>query len=363
MSRFATRVDQVRSLLRLDLRGSDAVFVTRNLATIRYLTGFSGSNATAVLSADAITLVTDGRYRDQARAEVMRVHNTDDVNDVDIVIERDAMAAVMRTATGVVLVDPGVSSGDVERLREAGFTVALSEEELRTLRQIKDPNELAALEAACAITAQAMIALAESIRIGQTEVQIARRIETLFADLGAQDRAFATIVASGPHSAIPHHRPTTTAIAPGDLLVIDCGAMVDGYHADMTRTFVVGAPAEPWQVEIHSVVLAAQQAGITAAEPGVAAASVDEAARAVIASAGFADAFTHGTGHGVGLEIHEPPMVMATSADTINAGSPITVEPGIYLPGRGGVRIEDTIVVGDTTRVLTDAPRDLIVVG
>lgn len=360
MSRFAARVEQVRARIRLESRGSQTVFVTRNLATIRYLTAFTGSNATLVVAPQSVTLITDGRYREQARAEIACVHNA---NHVDIVIERDPMAAVMRTAPGVVMVDPSVPTADTERLRGAGFTVDVAGDAFRLLRQIKDRDELTALEKACSITADAMIALAESIRIGQTEVQIARRVETLFADLGAQDRAFATIVASGPHSAIPHHRPATTAITRGDLLVIDCGAMVDGYHADMTRTFVVGAPPEPWQEEIHSVVLAAQQAGITAAEPGVAAASIDSAARAVITSAGYADAFIHGTGHGVGLEIHEPPMVMATSADNIVAGSPITVEPGIYLPGRGGVRIEDTIVVGDTTRVLTDAPRDLIVVG
>lgn len=348
MSAYVARREHARSLV------GDRAFLTRDLPTIRYLSGFSGSNATLLMSGGSSTLITDGRYQDQARSET---------ENVAIVIERDAMAAVLALRPTPIAVDPSMPVGDVDRLRHEGIDIALVGPVLRDLRTVKDSRELAVLAEACAITASALETLATEISIGDSEIRVARRLESLFADIGADDRAFRTIVAAGPHAAVPHHQPTLRALQQGDLLIIDCGALVDGYHADMTRTFVVGAEPLPWQQEIHDVVRQAQQAGIRAAVPGAAAREVDNAARLVIASAGFGDAFTHGTGHGVGLQIHEPPMLTAGSVDSISAGSPITIEPGIYLPGRGGVRIEDTIVVGDSTRVLTEAPRDLIVVG
>ena len=348
MSAYATRRDRTRAVV------DGRAFLTRDLPTIRYLTGFSGSNATLLIHARGSTLITDGRYRDQAQTET---------DDVAIVIDRDAMAAVLALHPGPISVDPGVSVADADRLRHEGIDIGLVGPSLRDLRTVKDPQELAVLAEACSITARALEALATDISIGDSEIQVARRLESLFADFGADDRAFRTIVAAGPNSAIPHHQPTTRPLHAGDLLVIDCGALVGGYHADMTRTFLVGVEPVPWQQEIHGVVRQAQQAGIQAAVPGVTARDVDNSVRSVIASAGFGDSFTHGTGHGVGLQIHEPPMLTQGSVDSISAGSPITIEPGIYLPGRGGVRIEDTIVVGDQTRVLTEAPRDLIVVG
>lgn len=344
----AARRDRARSLV------GDRAFLTRDLPTIRYLTGFSGSSATLLLSDAGATLITDGRYQDQVRSET---------EDVAIVIERDAMAAILKVRPEAVSVDPALSIGDVERLRRGSVDIQVIGPMLRELRAIKDPHEIDVLARACAITARALEALSTQISIGDSEVNIARRLEGLFAEFGADDRAFPTIVAAGPHSAIPHHQPTARPLQATDLLVIDCGAMVDGYHADMTRTFVVGAEPLPWQQEIHDVVRQAQQAGLGAAVPGASGRVVDDAARSVIASAGFGDAFTHGTGHGVGLQIHEPPMLTASSVDSISAGSSITIEPGIYLPGHGGVRIEDTIVVGDQTHVLTEAPRDLIVIG
>jgi Xaa-Pro aminopeptidase len=348
VSAYVARREHARSLL------GDRAFLTRDLPTIRYLTGFSGSNATLLISGESSTLITDSRYQDQARSET---------EDVAIVIERDAMAAVLALRPTTITVDPAIPVADVDRLRQGNFAISMAGPGLRELRAVKEPQELQVLALACQITARALEALAAEISVGDSEVQVARRLESLFADSGAEDRAFRTIVAAGPHSAVPHHQPTSRALQQGDLLVIDCGALVDGYHADMTRTFVVGAEPLPWQQEIHDAVRQAQRAGIRAAVPGATARDVDNAARSVIASAGFGDAFTHGTGHGVGLQIHEPPMLTAGSVDSISAGSPITIEPGIYLPGRGGVRIEDTIVVGDPTRVLTEAPRDLIVVG
>lgn len=348
MSTFSRRRQRARALV------GDRSFLTRDLPTIRYLTGFSGSNATLMVSDDGATLITDGRYQDQARAET---------EDVVIVVERDAMAALLALRPGPISVDPALSVCEVDRLRQGNVDIELAGPGLRELRAVKDTLEIEVLTRACEITARALEALAATISTGDSEVHVARRLENLFADFGADDRAFPSIVAAGPNSAIPHHRPTSRPLVDGDLLVIDCGAMVDGYHADMTRTFVVGTKPLTWQQQIHDVVRQAQLAGIAAAAPGVSARDVDKAVRSIIAAAGLGDAFTHGTGHGVGLQIHEPPMVTQGSVDSISAGSPITIEPGIYLPGRGGVRIEDTIVVGDPARVLTEAPRDLIVVG
>ena len=175
--------------------------------------------------------------------------------------------------------------------------------------------------------------------------------------------AFETIAwATGANSAIPHHRPTDREIAVGDLLKIDFGALYDGYHADCTRTFIVGREPQPWQREIFDVVRAAQRAGRHALVPGADLQGIDDAARDVVRAAGYGDQFTHGLGHGIGLEIHEAPMVGYTVEGTIDARTPVTVEPGVYLPGRGGVRIEDTLVVYEGgPELLTTTPKDLVV--
>jgi Xaa-Pro aminopeptidase len=229
-------------------------------------------------------------------------------------------------------------------------------------RAIKDEFELDLLRQACSATCKALENVLPTIRKGATELQVARLLDDAMRDLGTDGPGFGTIVAAGPNSAIPHHEPTGRRIEPGDFVKMDFGARVGGYHADMTRTIVVGQP-EPWQQEIYQVVADAQRTGRDALAPGVAAADVDSAAREVIAAAGFGDQFGHGLGHGVGLEIHEVPFLGATSTDRIEATVPVTVEPGIYLPGRGGVRIEDTVVVHhDRVEILTTFPRDLLVV-
>ncbi len=348
------RYNQRRDRLLLELVSAERVpFLTREVSTIRYLTGLVSSHALIVLAADHITLITDGRYQEQAYA-----------TGLDVIISKDLIAAVLPLLSQQrVFVDGGMSAVGVERLRRAAIVVSFEEQALADCRQVKDADELASLAKACAITAQALFDVITEIKVGDTEIHIARRLEQIFGECGAHDRAFPTIVAAGPHSAYPHHRPTHTPVASGDLLVIDCGAMVDGYHADMTRTFVVDAEPAAWQRSMHEVVLAAQEAGRLAAYPGVRASEIDAQTRKVVEAAGLGGEFTHGTGHGVGLEIHEAPLVLPTSGYTISAGTPITIEPGVYRPGQGGVRIEDTIVVDNPTRVLTEAPRQLITIG
>lgn len=335
-----------------------------DLVNVRYLSGFTGSNAALlVLAADATpVLATDGRYRTQAAQQAP---------DAEVVIERACGVHLAgRAARGgavrlgfeshVVTVDAFTAltkaAGDsVEWVRAAGTVEAL--------REVKDAGEIAMLRLACEAADAALTELVErgGLRPGRTEREVRNELEALMLDHGADGPSFETIVAAGPNSAIPHHRPTDAVLAAGDFVKIDFGALVAGYHSDMTRTFVLG-PAAQWQREIYDLVATAQQAGRDALAPGVSLSAVDAASRQVIADAGYAENFGHGLGHGVGLQIHEAPGINATAAGTLLAGSTVTVEPGVYLPDRGGVRIEDTLVVGEATPdLLTRFPKELAI--
>ena len=355
------------------------MLVTR-LVNVRYLSGFTGSNAALLIRADDDTpvLATDGRYRTQAAAQVP---------DVEIVIERACGPFLTGRAAAdgarrlgfeshVVTVDGFDAltkvACDTELVRAAGTVEAL--------REVKDAGEVALLRLACEAADAALADLVQGggLRPGRTEREVGRELESLMLDHGADGVSFETIVATGANSAIPHHRPTDAVLAAGDFVKIDFGALVCGYHSDMTRTFLLAPAAqwqldlyEPvaaaqWQLDLYELVAASQRAGREAVKPGVALRDVDAASRRVIADAGYADKFTHGLGHGVGLEIHEAPGISASAAGTLLAGSTVTVEPGVYLPGRGGVRIEDTLVVGradsPTPELLTRFPKELVVI-
>lgn len=334
---------------------SDGVYVSGDLPTVRYLTGFSGSNATVIVDGPRCVLITDGRYREQAALECP---------GVEVVIQRDVVVALEEVLTERSLhLDERASVRFTAGLEAAGFTVHPMRDPVMALREIKDDDELRQLEAAGSITATALAQEIAGVRAGDREVDIARSLEARFGELGAEDRAFPTIVAGGPNSAVPHHRASSRPLEPGDLLVIDCGAMVGGYHADMTRTFVVGAEPADWQREVHEIVLGAQEKARSLVMPGVCANEIDHAARSFIEQHGYAESFTHGTGHGVGLQIHESPLLSASNGECLGEGFVVTVEPGVYLPGRGGVRIEDTVVVADPPQVLTPMNRALTRVG
>ncbi|QLL09488.1 M24 family metallopeptidase [Mycobacterium vicinigordonae] len=342
--------------------GLDAILVT-DLINVRYLSGFSGSNGALLVYADEreAVLATDGRYRTQAAQQAP---------DLEVAIER----AVGRYLAG------RAGQGGVPKLGFESHVVtvdgfdALAEEldghhtelvrasgTVEVLREVKDAGELALLRLACEAADAALADLVErgGLRPGRTEREVSRELESLMLDHGADGISFETIVAAGANSAIPHHRPTDAVLASGDFVKIDFGALVAGYHSDMTRTFILDKAAE-WQLEIYQLVAAAQRAGREALHPGAELREVDGAARQVIAEAGYGDNFGHGLGHGVGLQIHEAPGIGATSAGTLLAGSVVTVEPGVYLPGRGGVRIEDTLAVPSATSnaVLHDAHDD-----
>lgn len=346
----AERRDRLRAQL-------DRPMLVTDLPGIRYLAGFSGSNAALLIDPDGRDVIgTDGRYRDQVAQECP---------DLPVHLDRDT-AATLVAGCGVrdLLVEERISLGLVARLQGSGVAVSAADGLIEALRLVKDEQERALLERANAITSEAIAQVFTQVRPGVTEIDIARRLEQVFGELGAPDRAFPTIVALGEHSAIPHHQPGTRAARPGDLLLIDAGALVDGYHADMTRVAVVAVEPEDWQVELHALVAHAAEAGRASLRPGADRRSVDAAARDVIVEAGLGEAFTHGLGHGTGLEIHEAPFLGAAAVGTIPEFASVTVEPGVYLPGRGGIRIEDSLLVeAGGARAMTPASRDLIVTG
>jgi Xaa-Pro aminopeptidase len=233
---------------------------------------------------------------------------------------------------------------------------------VQQLRAVKDETEVAALRAACAAADAALADLltAGGLRPGRTEREVALDLEARMRDHGATGPSFETIVAAGANSAVPHHRPTGTVLAGGDFVKMDFGALVDGYHSDMTRTVVLGRAAA-WQRELYGLVAAAQAAGRAALAPGTAVADVDAAARQVVVDAGRGEQFVHGLGHGVGLQIHEAPALARTGTGRLAAGMTVTVEPGVYLEGRGGVRIEDTLVVREGgPELLTCTTKELV---
>lgn len=340
--------------------GANAVLLVTDHANLAYLTGFTGSNGLLLLGQSVAELVTDFRYLEQARRQAA---------GLALVEQRDVIAGALErlpAAAPVVIEADHVSASVWLRLQDAAGPQRLfaSHDLVERRRRVKDTAELAAIRAACTIAESALSAVLPDVAVGTTERGLAARLEFSMRLGGAHGIAFPTIVAGGENSAIPHHTPSDRPLARGDLLKIDFGAVVDGYHSDITRTFVVGAEPTQWQSEIHGVVREAQATAAAAARSGAELSSVDAAARSSIAAAGYGERFGHGLGHGVGLQIHEWPIMTPRSAGTLGAGMAVTIEPGIYLPGRGGVRIEDTVVVGDMgPELLTHLPRDLIRVG
>ena len=336
---------------------SDALLVS-DLNNIRWLTGFTGSNGWLLLTPDDTVLVTDGRYGDQATAQLAQA-------GVDgRVIVGLSSAAIFDTL-----------AAEVAPLPSVGFEAAhLTYEQFQrfeglfdaplvpvgglveTERRRKDPGEIARMAEACRI---ADAALSEIQLLGRTEAQVRDQLEIRMRQLGADGPSYETIVATGPiNAARPHHRPTNTIIEAGHTVIIDVGALYDGYHSDMTRTFFVGDPT-PQQSELYEVVLAAQCAGVAAVEAGISSAELDAVCRDVITDAGYGEWFSHGTGHGVGLLIHEDPFINRTGDLKLQVGDVVTVEPGVYREGFGGIRVEDLVVVTDNgCRILTASPKD-----
>jgi Xaa-Pro aminopeptidase len=341
--------------------GVDAALITSK-PNVRYLSGLASSNAAILLPASGPgVLATDSRYAEAAE----RV-----CPDLGIVTERQVEPALAALAAQLGYATLGFEAQEMTverydaltelphgpaRITPLGYLV-------EGLRMIKDDTEIELLARACAITAEAFAAVLPEVGPDRTERDLAVLLERAMIDRGADGVAFDTIVASGPNGAIPHHSPGERAFRRGDLITIDCGARLGGYHADMTRTVALGEPAA-WQREVYELVAAAQLAGIRAAVPGADIEAVDASARDLIAEAGHADHFGHGLGHGVGLEVHEAPLMGPGRTGKLVDRVPVTVEPGIYLPGRGGVRIEDTLVVRSAVGLATPVQAGTVHVG
>ncbi|MFZ4517714.1 MAG: M24 family metallopeptidase [Microthrixaceae bacterium] len=357
----AGRLDRLRSAL--DAAECDALVVSE-LTNVRYLTGFTGSAALLLVTADGAVFVTDGRYRDQSADQLAAAGVDADVQVVGA--EPDATVAAAATAAGVRRLGLEADSVTWTQQRRWSGTLFGNGELVPTsgvvegLRLVKDAGEAARIRSACAVADAAFADVRPLLAERPTEEAFALALDGRMRELGAADVSFETIVAAGPNGARPHHRPGGRVVEDGDLVVVDFGALVDGYHSDMTRTVAVGDVGAE-RARMLEVVLAAQEAGVEAVAAGVEAVEVDRACRSVIDGAGWGDAFLHSTGHGVGLDIHEEPRVSARSTATLVAGHVVTVEPGVYLTGLGGVRIEDTVLVteGGCDR-LTLAPKDPI---
>jgi Xaa-Pro aminopeptidase len=341
---------------RFDELGVDAFFVSR-LENVRYVTGFTGSNGQVLVGRAGAVFFTDGRYTEQSRREVP---------DVERLTCPDGYRAdLARRCDGIARLgfeSHAVSVADHERLDDAlrGVELVPTEGGVERLRETKDGEELELLRAAQRTTDAAFDRLMDVLAVGLTERSVAVELERLLREEGADEMAFDPIVAFGENAAEPHHAPGHRMLEEGDVIKLDMGATAGGYHADMTRTVSFGSPPAELR-KIHDVVRQAQEAGIDAVRAGVTGVAVDAAARSVIEDAGYGERFVHGLGHGVGLEIHEGPWLGRDKTNELPAGAVVTVEPGVYVPGLGGVRIEDMVEVTDQgARVLGTSTRELI---
>jgi Xaa-Pro aminopeptidase len=337
--------------------GADGFLLTR-LPNVRYTTGFTGSNGQVLISPDGAAFFTDGRYTEQARHEVPDLER---ITYLDGFLESVVRAARRLGVGRLGFESDGLTFRTYEQLRAAakGIELVPVSGEVERQRWVKDPDELAALERAQGATDEAFDAVLARLRDGVSERELAFELEAEMRRAGAERPGFDTIVAFGEHAAEPHHEPTGRTLSRGDVVKMDFGGLVDGYHADMTRTVAFGEPPDRLR-DVHDLVRSAQQAGIDAVRVGATGAEVDAAARSVIEAAGLGEHFTHGLGHGVGLEIHEGPRLGRGSDDALPAGAVVTVEPGVYLPGVGGVRIEDMVEVTEQGgRALPRAGKDL----
>ena len=349
--------DRLATVRRLAAERGGSLLIS-HLPHVRWATGFSGSNALVLVTPERAVLFTDGRYTAQAEAET---------DGVEVVIASDLVEAL--AGHGAVPDALAVQPESLTLARYEALAAALDGTELTTAPGVlaeavasKDEHEIEAVRRAQAITVGVFDELLPLVGPGVSELDLAAEIVYLHLRAGASAMSFEPIVASGPRGALPHARPSTRTFRPGDLVVIDMGGVVDGYAADMTRTVAIGPPGDD-ERRAYDAVGAALDAALDRVRAGVAGAELDQAARDVLGEAGLADYFTHSLGHGVGLDVHEWPRLSVSADHVVPAGACITIEPGVYLPGRFGIRTEDLVVVREEgAESLTDAPRELIVV-
>ena len=338
-------------------RELDQLFVS-DLVNVRYLTGFTGTNGACLVGRDERIFFTDFRYSERAEREVGEEWDRPEA-------ERELLPQIVARMSGKVgFEDAKLSVRQLARLEAAaGDDVDLvpAGDLVEQLRAVKEPEEIERIAAAAELTDGVYRWALERGLAGRTERDVARACEARLRELGAEP-SFPPIVAAAENGALPHAEPEDREIGAGELVVFDMGALLEGYCSDCTRTFATGEPGDEAQ-EVYDLVLAAQLAALAAIRPGASGKEVDAVPREMIAEAGHGDHFGHGTGHGVGLEVHEGPRLSTTSEDELREGNVVTVEPGVYLPGRFGVRVEDLVVLSaDGYRNLSGLPKELQIV-
>jgi Xaa-Pro aminopeptidase len=338
----------------------DRPLLVTALSNIRYLTGFGGSSAYLLVAPDGrAVFVTDGRYGELAGPLVAALPG------VELVVHTsglwNALGPVLEGIEVITLEAHGVTWDFVRTLqKETGVEPEPESGAVEELRRTKDAGEVAALRAAAAAGDAAFSRLRDLIGSAGTEADLGWALTGAMRELGGDPAGWDPIVAAGPAASIPHYRSGRSPVGDG-LLLLDYGCVVDGYHSDMSRTVWIDGEPDREMARVYRAVAEAQAAGIAAIAPGVTCGSVDEAVRVVLRGYGYEEAFLHSTGHGVGLEIHEQPWVRKGNDDALRAGDVVTVEPGVYLPGVGGVRIEDMVLVsGDGPVVLTESSREMV---
>lgn len=327
---------------------------------MRYLTNFTGTTGLAVITLDKAFFVTDFRYTEQAAAQAQGfeiVKNSGPIfEEVATICQKEEINVLAFEESFVSFAEYSVLEDLIEESSLAPVSGMIE-----ALREVKDEEEIALIQQACHIADQGFEHILKMVRPGMTEIEVANQLDFFMRSLGATSVSFETIVASGLRSAMPHGVASEKVIEQGDLITLDFGCYYQGYVSDMTRTFAVGDPGDKLK-EIYQIVLEAQEKVLAAAKPGMTGIELDAIARDHIASFGYGDAFGHSTGHGIGLEIHEGPNVSFRADKAFVVGNVITDEPGIYLPGIGGVRIEDDLLITETgNKVLTHSPKELII--
>jgi Xaa-Pro aminopeptidase len=351
------RADRVADAL--GEREADVLLVT-DLVNVRWLTGFTGSNAAAVVGREGSRrFVTDFRYLTQSAEEV------DPAWEREIAV--DLLAGVVKGLPGsgdlrVAFDDAHMSVKDHGRLAgmvRAGIELVPAGGAIETLRAVKDADELEAIRAAARLADDALTEVLGRGLVGRTEREVALDLEFTMRRMGAQAASFPPIVAAGEHGALPHATPREVPIPAGTLVVVDWGAQLDGYASDCTRTYATG-DIDPRDGQVYALVLQAQEAALAAVRPGPKGREVDAVARSIIDAAGHAEHFGHGLGHGVGLDVHEGPRLSKQGETALAAGMVVTVEPGVYVPGAVGVRIEDLVIVTDDgVEVVSSLPKEM----
>jgi Xaa-Pro aminopeptidase len=354
MDRSARRARLAQRLPELE---ADAFLVTR-LPNVRYLSGFSGTNGQLIVTETSARFLTDGRYAEAARHEVPDLPHTIYSGDVTAAVGAACRELGPRP---IAFEADGLTYRSWATLRDGSLDLVPASGAVEDLRLQKDADEVALIAAAQAIADDAFEAITGKLAEGLTERQVAFELDTFMRQRTPDGVAFDTILAFGENAAQPHHHPTDRPLARGDVVKMDFGSVVQGYHSDMTRTVAFGDLSDRLR-EVYDVVRRAQQAGVDVVRAGVTGGEVDAVVRAQIADAGYGQHFPHGLGHGVGLEIHEGPWLRPGSGQSIPDGAVVTIEPGVYLPGVGGVRIEDMVEVTTTgRRVIPRTPKDLVI--